>query len=156
MKAIFLDFDGVLNNIEWMMQFKANDATYYSYFEKSAKELDPSRVKMISDLAVETDSSIVVSSSWRLLHELHELRDLLETRGMDPKILPRSVTPDSSRRFRGDEIDMWLQVNPDYKTHVIFDDDGDFYPHQPLVQTSWEVGLLPTHIDAARKILLNI
>lgn len=158
MRAMFLDFDGVLNYAGWMKivyeEFKDERAT--SYFERHARELEPSRVKMISDLALETDSAIVVSSSWRILHELHELCDLLKAAGMDERVLPKAATPRSSKGFRGQEVIDWLQANPHYNTYVIFDDDGDFYDGQPLVKTDWNVGLLPSHVEAARKILLNI
>lgn len=156
-KIIFLDFDGVLNSASWFKTIHESreGKPYVSSFERSTEQLDPRCVKMISDLAVSTGSNIIVSSSWRILHELHEIQDILEARGMVKEVLPIGVTPDSHKRFRGDEVKMWLAQNPRVHTHVIFDDDGDFYSDQPLVKTSWEDGLLPHHVELAREILLN-
>jgi hypothetical protein len=154
MKVIFLDFDGVLNTAE-LIHSVVSSRKFTSYTEKHYEELDPVRVKMISDLALETGAVIVVSSSWRILHTLEELRDMLRCAGMDERVLPIDVTPNTSRGFRGQEVYDWLSDHPDVTHHVIFDDDGDFYPLQPLVKTSWEGGLTEDHIDLARGALIN-
>lgn len=154
MKALMLDFDGVLNYAEWIYNLDRTGDT--SLLQRHRKELDPSRVKMISDLAVETNTIIVVSSSWRIIHELHELQECLESNGMDPRVLPKHMTPTSRSGYRGEEVKAWIDANPYILNYVIFDDNSDFYPHQPLVKTTWEEGLLPEHIEEARKILLNI
>lgn len=154
-RIIFLDFDGVLNCWPWIKQLNESGEKFESFLKRSYKEIDPARVKMISDLAVETGSGIIISSSWRILHELHELCDILLVNGMNEDVLPRGVTPKKGG-FRGDEVQMWLDQNTHIQSYVIFDDDGDFHPHQPLVQTSWDEGLCASHIVRAREILLNI
>jgi hypothetical protein len=154
-KVIFLDFDGVLNSVKWMTKLHESGEKFTSFLSRSFKELDPAAVKLVSDLAVETNSAIIVSSSWRILHPLHEICDILAANGMNENVLPRGTTPHHGN-FRGDEVRLWLSQNPHIGVHVIFDDDGDFHPDQPLVKTSWEEGLLEAHIDIARGILLNI
>lgn len=154
-RIIFLDIDGVLNSAKWMVSQSFDEKVYTSMFERHINDLDPAAVKMISDLAVETQSGIIVSSSWRILHPLHEIRDMLKACGMDERVLPHGVTPRSRKSFRGDEVNEWLEQNPDVCIHVIFDDDNDFHPNQPLINTSWEVGVQPEHIERARKILMN-
>ena len=124
MRIIFLDFDGVLNNAAWMKACYEQGKKHTSFLNRHFEELDPASVKMISDLAVETESGIIVSSSWRILHPLHELCDILKHNGMAEDVLPRGVTPHRGN-FRGDEVEMWLSQNPHIKSHVIFDDDGD-------------------------------
>lgn len=156
MKIIFLDFDGVLNNAAYMQDvMSSGEYKRLSFSQRSFKELDPTRVKMVSDLALETDADIVVSSSWRILSELSELREYLQGAGMDENVLPIARTPITPKGFRGEEVKQWLDANTDVSSYVIFDDDGDFYPEQMLVQTSWNEGLLPEHVERARKILLN-
>lgn len=154
-RIIFLDFDGVLNCLPWMKQLSESGEVFTSFLARSFKELDPARVKLVSDLAEEVNAGIIVSSSWRILHPLHEICDILKANGMAEDVLPRGVTPKHGS-FRGDEVNLWLSQNPHITTHVIFDDDGDFHPGQPLVQTSWEEGLCAAHIDIAREILLDI
>lgn len=152
MKVIFLDFDGVLNCAEWMKN--VNRQQYLSMFEKDKEELDPVRVKMISDFALEFDASIVISSSWRILCSLKILTDLLRIRGLDERVAVIDVTPRSSSGFRGSEVEQWLkETHHTVESHVIFDDDGDFHPDQPLVKTTWDSGLEQHHIDKAREIL---
>jgi hypothetical protein len=154
-RVIFLDIDGVLNCADWLHSQHQTGIKYKSFMERHYKELDPARVKMISDFAVETQASIIISSTWRILHELHELCDMLSAAGMDQSVLPVGVTPRSEKGFRGDEIRAWLHQNPHINNYVIFDDDGDFYSGQPLVKTTWDDGLLPSHIEAARHILVG-
>lgn len=153
MKTIFLDFDGVLNNADFFWRLKEHQKANQLFMTRGSEELDPEKVKLISDFALEMDATIVVSSSWRILHSLSELQDFLKDVGMDERVLPISVTPQHEKGFRGTEVRSWLEQNPHVTNYVIFDDDGDFYPSQRLVQTSWDTGLLPIHIDAAGKIL---
>jgi hypothetical protein len=155
MKVLFLDFDGVLNNCEWMKKINWQDRPI-SMFEKDKREIDPTRVKMISDLALEFNASIVISSSWRILLSLEELKALLYGSGLDQRIQVIGVTPQDSRGFRGSEVETWLKnTHHTIESHVIFDDDGDFHKDQPLVQTSWDSGLQEAHIDLARGFLIT-
>ncbi len=150
MKVIFLDFDGVLNNGEWMKKINWEERPI-SMFEKDKREIDPSKVKLISDLALEFNASIVISSSWRILLSLEELTALLRGCGLDEKVSVIGVTPQDSRGFRGSEVEAWLKnTHHTIESHVIFDDDGDFHKDQPLVQTSWDSGLNEGHILFAR------
>ncbi len=158
MKIIFLDFDGVLNNEAWMKQLTEKGRTFRSYSDRDMDELDPARVKMISDLVLETDSHIVISSSWRLLNDLEMLNYVLVTNGLDPKAQAIALTPETQKGFRGDEVALWLAKNPQVVNYVIFDDGIDFYEIQKdrLMLTTWDEGLTEQHVEKARKILLNI
>jgi hypothetical protein len=151
-RCIFLDFDGVLNCASWLKQLDESGEKFESFLHRTYKELDPARVKMVSDLAKETNSGIIISSSWRNLHPLNELCDILLKNGMDEDVLPRGITPNIGL-FRGNEVEYWIDHNTQITSHVIFDDGTDFHPHQPLVLTTWDEGLLPAHIEKARKIL---
>ena len=156
MKVIFLDFDGVLNSMKWYKRRKEMGMEIpTSFLHRSQYELDEAAVKMMSDFVKEVQASVVVSSSWRILHPIEELREIVKVCGWDaPEFI--DVTPRSEKGFRGGEVGQWLkQTYHTIQSHVIFDDDGDFYPDQPLVKTSWELGLEQHHIDQAREILLK-
>lgn len=162
MKILFLDFDGVLNSLDWYKRRAELGMTppQDSFLHRSHYELDETKVKMISDFVKDTGVTVVVSSSWRILHSLQELRDIVKACGWDASEF-LDITPRSEKGFRGDEINAWL--NDSSKRHVeilepithyvIFDDDGDFYPDQLLVKTSWEHGLIEDHLNKAREIL---
>lgn len=157
MKLIFLDFDGVINSAKWLGDHHQNLSREltgggFSFLTRRAEEFDPSQVQMICDLVNDTDSQVVVSSSWRILHTLQEICEFLVIAGWSVD-LPIDVTPRTERGFRGDEVEMWLMDNPEFTHHVIFDDDGDFHFHQPLVQTHWDHGVLDFHIETARTVL---
>lgn len=154
MNIIFLDFDGVLNNAEWISEIqRKND--FLTFFERHEKEFDPTKVKLMSDFAIEIEASIVISSSWRKLHSLQELTEMLQKVGMDTKVPIIGMTSSLNSGFRGEEVQHWVTTNAKPIKYVIFDDDGDFYPYQPLVKTSWDEGLFPSHIELARERLLN-
>lgn len=155
MKIIFLDFDGVLNNDKWIHAVFADKKKYISYSERQQDELDPSRVKLISDFAKDVGASIVVSSSWRITHTLEELQTFLYTAGLDRSVNVIDRTPRDYRGYRGAEVKAWLKDHPEVTHHVIFDDDRDFDKGQPLVLTSATEGLQHDHIDLAYGILLK-
>lgn len=161
MKVVFLDFDGVLNNQDWMHTVtddrRAKGFPQQAWLDRDMQELDPGRVRLMSNFCLQESASIVVSSSWRKLMTEQNLRDVLWATGIDISVPIIGVTPSAPNGFRGAEVVMWLDehaVNCNVTKCVIFDDDGDFYSHQPLVKTTWEEGLLPSHIAQA-KLLLN-
>ncbi len=117
---------------------------------------------MMSDFAIEMNAAVVVSSSWRILHPVEELREILQAAGWEaPPVI--DITPRSQKGFRGDEVNAWLndstkrhvELSEPITHYVIFDDDSDFHPDQPFVHTSWEHGLQEAHLDLARGILLR-
>ena len=156
MKVIFLDFDGVLNSQQWMDFLREEHhitVEDLGMLQRSEMELDPDKVKLINDFATETGAKIVISSSWRILHPLNELCEMLLAAGISEENLPFDITPITVKQHRGREIEFWLSSHPDCTHYVIFDDSSDFYPNQPLVKTTWDMGLLEGHIDIARGIL---
>jgi hypothetical protein len=49
------------------------------------------------------------------------------------------------------EVEEWLKVNaPGAARYVCLDDDADYLPGQPLVQTDADIGLQDADIDACR------
>ena len=143
MKVIFLDVDGVLNNSNWAMQMY--DEGVHVYAENL---LDERAVRLLQKLIDATDAKIVVSSSWR--------RDKYAMQCLADQLKPMEVydvTP-VKNTIRGDEITAWLKKHKDVDTYVILDDDSDMGDHmEHLIQTTFQRGLQPEHIEEAIKWL---
>lgn len=123
-----------------------------SHDEASAiANMDPSAVERIMRIVKETGAEIVVSSTWRFDDNIcYKLRFM----GI-PQIY--GITPGTAKRYRGEEIKLWLDEHPEVTNYVIIDDDNDMldeqYPH--LVQTSWYEGINDCNVEKAINILNN-
>jgi hypothetical protein len=144
MKAIFLDFDGVLNS-----------------FEDIARgiHIDQEKVLKIDKLCrhINDDVVVCVSSSWRVINTQTELIKILRSSGLRSNV-KYSVTgqepaPGCQSR-RGVEIQYWLDAHPAVDGYVIIDDDRDFLEHQlPFhIHTSMNTGFTDEHLEAAKNI----
>lgn len=151
--VIFLDFDGMLNNHE----------TFLACRGKSREVIDAAAVRLVESLCDRTGAQIVVSSTWRYMG-LERLREVLSRHGLTNPELIIDITPDLDHQvagvwlspIRGDEIQAWLDAHPEVDHFVILDDDadmGDLASH--LVQTTFEHGLLPGHVERAAGVLLQ-
>lgn len=143
-KYIFLDFDGVLNNHDSLMQ---------------SIHLLPEKVRLVNEIAKRTDAKIVVSSTWRRIFTEEQLHLLLVVAGMTVLGRPALVgSVDTTPRvgMRGREIEMWLADNAitPYR-YVILDDDTDFFSYQRQLQihTNFRFGLQPEDVGRAVAIL---
>ena len=77
----------------------------------------------------ETGAQIVVSSTWRLLEPLSELREKLVEAGVKGEII--GVTPMIINR--GDEILKWIQDNNYIGDYLVIDDDiFDIEPYEDI------------------------
>jgi hypothetical protein len=142
-RIIFLDFDGVI----------VTPATRFRFFEHGCM----ARLKQIVD---ETNASIVISSTWRILDTFSTLKAMFEPFGMFETVIDK--TPNHNKSWaRGKEIDEWLtksKDNPrfDIKSFIILDDDSDMEPHMDrLVKTECEIGLEQEHVEQSIKMLTN-
>lgn len=159
MKIIFLDFDGVLNSLLYFQSLKAKG---YSQ-ERIMNSLEPGMVERLNKIIEATDAKIVISSTWRKLHTMQELKDFLTTYGFRHVDKIVGVTPNLNRD-RGYEIEKWMndvkseltyENNPITK-FVILDDNSDMvYPHllSNLVLTDWIDGMQDEHAEKAIRIL---
>jgi hypothetical protein len=151
MKIIFLDIDGVMNNLESLRFPRTKiDGSKHSY-----STAHPSCIEALNHLIAETEAWIVVSSTWRGIG-VKMLRKIFSAWGIKGKTIGRTPDKGSSlweRPERGLEIAAWLKAHPDVESFVILD-DGDDMAHlkQHLVQADYEVGL--TMADAKRAIAL--
>ena len=149
MKVIFLDVDGVLNNMTWAQKM---------YEEKGIPVfrddiLCESSLLLLQKLVQETGAQIVLSSSWRNIPSARaNLVKTLEQYGLSI----HSDTPYIGG-IRGEDIASWMKRHPEIEleTYVILDDDSDMlvpqFPH--FVQTSFADGFEEKHYLRAKKIL---
>jgi hypothetical protein len=151
MRIIFLDLDGVLVTARLLRRITAER-------ESLADALDPQAVALLNGLVAHADAQIVISSSWRELFHLDELRQLLESAGLHGPIL--DVTPQglpvagAKTAVRGHEIQQWLDQHPEVSAFVIFDDAADLAHLEPwLIRTDIETGLQPHHVEHALALL---
>jgi hypothetical protein len=183
MKVIFLDIDGVLNSQDWYVyrrdavEMDSVNAQYPFY------EFDPRAVERLNRIIKETDSKIVVSSSWRSGETVESLQRLFDQVGIVGEVI--GVTPhlwckkpyeefDGYRIPRGCEIDWWLDNHGDFqrinwsteeqqkfidkaivKNYVILDDDSDmlYGQREHFVKTQHPTGLTDDLADKAIAIL---
>jgi hypothetical protein len=112
-KVLFLDIDGVLNSHRTAIAFG-------SMF--GVDKLDPIAVKLVRGIVDAADACVVLSSSWRLIHDFRELGKQLDLPIIDKT--PSMLGP------RGREIKAWLDGHPECTQYAIVDDDGDMLPEQ--------------------------
>lgn len=108
--TIFLDIDGVIVN-EW------------SYFNVEG-ELNAESVTALNQLFDKFKSRIVVSSTWREMHTLAELKEILQP--LHAQIVDVTLVLET----RGQEISQWISQYPLSGPFLILDDhlfDFDAY-----------------------------
>ena len=134
MNVIFLDYDGVVNNIIWDPE--KGRADYSHPF--MGKVNNWQAVQWLSEFCEKYDYKIVVTSSWRLHPNYKEcliaggLRDGIEILGC----------VGTSLETRGDEIMEYLRQHPKIEKWLVLDDEdcSEGYPemkdHQVLCLTN--------------------
>lgn len=132
MNIIFLDIDGVLNNIvSNMLTGKYTDSICLGLFMNTIKRIP--------------DCKIVLSSSWRKENkekfiELINKAEAYELFQLFPFFHDDYCTP-KLQGIRGNEIKKWLDDHSETEIkYVCIDDDSDFLPEQPLIQTNLRTG----------------
>jgi hypothetical protein len=110
---------------------------------------------MVNDLAIETNSHVVISSTWRKDWPIRDLQEILRITGFRRSDLISAYTPMGFNfACRGEEIKSILDAN-DVEAYVILDDNSDMLPEQMdnLVQTRTDIGLTWREINRAKEIL---
>ena len=83
--TLFLDIDGVLNSADW---YDRQGEEYIGQVRPDWMRptdwwaLDPKAIERLNTVMRRTDCLVVVSSTWRLLHEWSELIAMLKARGI--------------------------------------------------------------------------
>lgn len=145
MKIIFLDIDGVLNNITDDQEGNGDpfalDHQNWSSLSKAA----------LNEIVKQTGAKVVISSSWRKMQpDIGWWNEQFAIGGIVADCI--SVTPGSENGFRGREIRQWLK-DRDIETYVILDDESDFYSDQPRIHVDMFHGLLMHHVPQAISLL---
>lgn len=146
MKIIFLDIDGVLNNL--------ND-------KLGIYPINQDCVKCFNKLIQETKANIVLISSWRYMimrgdMKLKGFETMLRTHGVNCYQRFIGLTPpDDVIEERNDQVEFWL-MNTNYKVDqfVILDDQEPFpsFPNN-FIKTNWQFGLTEKDVERAISIL---
>lgn len=149
---LFLDIDGVLNSRDYIRRGGSMNS--------KSDGIDPQAVTRLQRIVDESNCSIILSSTWRLIHSLADMRGRLIAKGMRSPCPLRGKTPDLSSRGgtieryqRGLEVNAWISTMGFKAAYACIDDDGDFMPGQNLVQTNFETGLLEEHADRCIRLL---
>ena len=174
---IFLDIDGVLNcELHYRSQQFTDHKQAKKYLKKAAQkeeidwkeyyncQLSRERIEWLNELCKETDSVVVISSTWRMGQTMEQLQETLGNAGATFTIV--GTTPYDNCRIRGVEIFQWLEKNITKETHgihayqfhnyVIIDDDSDMLLRQRehFFQTDSYSGLTPNTCYSI-KLFLN-
>ena len=137
MKIIFLDIDGVL--------VTQNSTGPWKF--------DPICVKRFKKILKATDAKIVISSTWRFMQSIDELRVMFNSCGLDGKRI-FDTTPKIDLSSRGAEIARWLSENNRnnnlIENFIVIDDDNDISPFEDkFINTTWEDGISEHNVEHA-------
>ena len=140
MKIVFLDIDGVLNSERtWYAHNRRPDTINDDWFDDTA-------IAMIRSLCRKTDSSIVLSSSWRMHHDFRDIAAKFN--------LPIIDTTPLGGWNRGLEILEWITTFKPEMYCVIDDvDDGISEYHSNLVLVNPYNGLSYNDVITAENFL---
>lgn len=159
-KYIFLDFDGVLNS--------GNNYNRLVLAGRPVKDcygtqFDTECVSRLGKILERTGAKIIVTSSWRYVLSMDELRAMWCERklpGTISGILPLDVllSPDPYSPQRGAEIEEWFSrrgKKANECRYVILDDMPDFLPHQipHVVCTNPDKGISEEDVEKAVSLL---
>lgn len=152
MKVCFLDIDGVLNSLQSVESARRIESNRQEGTGVNDRCFCPMAISNLNVL-VEDVSNLwfVVSSTWRKLHKMEEIRRMLAMAGFQYPWRVFDRTPVKlSNNYRGNEIKWWLaEHKEDYEVNsfVILDDDADMEPFMDhLVQTDFSHGFMWEHV----------
>ncbi len=145
---LFLDFDGVICTRSSLVYAMTKE-------NRDVEMLDPVCIERLNQIVEATGAKIVISSTWRIIHTLDELKLWLKEKGFRGEVIGKTPVLHTER---GHEIQTWIGL---YETSglspkgmVIIDDDADMaHLSHKLVRTNMDGGLLDHHVDQAIKIL---
>ena len=131
MRVLFLDFDGVLNDVNYLMDADALEDemffTNHGFFDKFelCLQLDRTKVQRLNEIINETGCYIVLSTAWRE-YGLESCKNMLMMRGFRYPHRIIDITPSGFAKYRVDEIMLWIVMNDcerDLTKYVMLDDD---------------------------------
>ena len=167
--VLFLDIDGVLTTRTSRREGRRRK-TFPTAFHRKLTQLDRDLVGNLDAIYARTGCDTVISSQWRVVFDLPELRAMLHVAGFSGPIVGRTPkpTPEDNDRPRWRDIQMWLQehepgadfcetwlrkVEPTTRFCVLDDnkDTGPFFSNWVLTKDKY--GLEKQHVKRAVEIL---
>lgn len=163
---IFLDIDGVLHSFDYENYLIEHNKEQFDY---DGAIFAPDCIKALDKLIRTTKAKIVISSSWKdsriCPNALSVMKGIWEHRNLPGEIIDvtPTLTPDeiqsiygirTTMQWKGYEIDMWLQHNPQYQSYLIIDDEDVALDYQKLcfIKTDGNKGLQNRDVKRAIKI----
>ena len=151
MNIIFLDVDGVLNSLKYAKELYEKDKIPRSCYNFP---FDPKCLSNLKRLVEETDSYLVITSTWRM-NEIGRdtLLNELKKYNLDMRVIGYT---DILHTTRGEEIKAYLDKLDKNINYIILDDDSDFYGlEESLVKTSFFNGLTEKETTIGIKKLIK-
>lgn len=133
-KFLFLDIDGCLNSIRslycgYKFTLCGSIKNDIDKGNKIIPGFDPNVIKMLKRCQTDIGFKIVISSTWRLLLSVEEFHIIFDEYDWDTRDIIISKT-DREGRYRGEQINRWLNNINEPHQYVIIDDDSDMLQHQ--------------------------
>ncbi|NUP08375.1 MAG: hypothetical protein HOW73_20185 [Polyangiaceae bacterium] len=156
MKVLFLDIDGVLNDHAFLIEADTGRAEETVVEWRPVSHIDAAKVAELNRVIDATGAKVVLSSSWRKIYPLAEMREILKSRGFTGALIGKTPSCSGSGRHR--EIKRWLeeQFRP-VEAFAIVDDDEDagYGLERHFVRTTFQPrgGLTAEHADKLIRIL---
>lgn len=171
---IFLDIDGVFNcelfyNSKQFQDYldseKGRESEKIEKLKFHSSQICKQRLGWFNQLCDETNSDVVLSSSWRNGGTIEELQEMFDYAGGTFKLIDK--TGNCRCRTRGCEIKEWLEENITMETHgcyyydfykyAIIDDDSDMLLNQynHFFQTDNYSGLTPNTCYKIKRFFLH-
>lgn len=149
MKIIFLDIDGVLNNINRDDKHKCLDSSPCHFYSERC-------VEQLNQLIEATGAKIVVSSTWRLGEDIFSMKQIIRNIGVKGEVIGMTESNLGRGSLRGNEIYVWCKQNSiNDSSYVILDDDSDmlYWQRNNFINVDAFNGLTPKDCFKAKKIL---
>lgn len=146
MNIIFLDVDGVLNSINKLIEvYKETGKPHSGY----AYPFDEKCMKNLQILVKETNSKLVITSTWRKDEEGRKtLLSELKKYGLDKEV--KGYTPILVNEKREKEIKEYLSILKEVPKFIILDDDVDMEELlRFLIKTNPQTGLTSENVQEA-------
>lgn len=154
--VIFLDIDGVLNSKKYCTEmFEKTRCCKLEDLKPNSliREMDAEIIQRVARLASETDSSVVLSSSWKHMWDdsvsnglaKADMQLMFETFGLH---VEDEATPNAKSENRPIEIKMFLDAHKEVKRWVSLDDD--YFPYE-YVRAGLPKNLVRTKYDNGDK-----
>ena len=134
MNVIFLDFDGVINSMDFESYKLAVNrlrlrVPTIGEFNAQNKYFSRLIITYLNLLGI-FDCKIVVTSSWRYGRSIDNLNELLFSHGCILPVIGKTKEEDNQgvidhREIRGDEIKEYLDKHPEITNFVVIDDVDD-------------------------------